>query len=283
MYCLPKTLPRLESNDPLGNAPISSATLHVPAASIEAYRMVSPWNKFGTIVGIQEIDIDPMETETEIAFDEAIGDETDLSGAVVENMYITLNQEGGDSYSEEEGCLVIANTVTKAQVETLMENGMDVQEVQENFNGIILEVPAGRGVISITAQTGDGRALSVKIGNKDAYQFVQAAQSNIFISYKVDTPQYVYIYGTDMATPSSRRHAQGTEGNVVKIYSVRWTPDDATGISTAAQGTGLATASQTFTLDGKATTTPQKQSSTYVKGINIIRYSDGTTRKVLVK
>ena len=217
-----------------------------------------------------------METETEIAFDDAIGDETDLSGTVVENMYITLNQEGGDGYSEEEGCLVIANTVTEAQVETLLENGMDVQEVQENFNGIILEVPAGAGIISITAQTGEGRALGVKIGNNKAHQFVQAAQGNIIIFYEVDTPQYVYIYCTDTTTPSSRRHAQGTEGNVVKIYSVKWTSDDATGITTTAQGIGLATASQTFTLDGKATATPQK-------GINIVRMSDGTTRKVLVK
>ncbi len=28
---------------------------------------------------------------------------------------------------------------------------------------------------------------------------------------------------------------------------------------------------------------PQNQRSTYVKGINIIRYSDGTTEKLLVK
>ena len=283
VYCLAEEIPKTFGRTTFNGVPVKSATLHVPAASIEAYRKHLAWNIFGTIVAIQEIDIDPMETETEIAFDDAIGDETDLSGAVVENMYITLNQEGGDIYSEEEGCLVIANTVTEAQVETLLENGMDAQEVQENFNGIILEVPAGRGVISVTAQTGDGRALSVKIGDNDAHQFVQTAQGNIFISYEVDTPQYVYIYGTDTATPSSRRHAQGTEGNVVKIYSVRWTPDDATSISTAAQGTGLTTVRQAFTLDGKATATPQKQGSTYVKGINIVRYSDGTTRKVLVK
>ena len=38
-----------------------------------------------------------------------------------------------------------------------------------------------------------------------------------------------------------------------------------------------------FALDGKKLCKPQNQRSTNVKGINIIRYSDGTSRKVLVK
>jgi len=35
------------------NTPISSATLHVPAGSVDAYKAREPWKNFGTIVAIQ--------------------------------------------------------------------------------------------------------------------------------------------------------------------------------------------------------------------------------------
>jgi len=35
--------------------PIASATLHVPAGSVDSYKAVSPWNEFGNIVAIEEI------------------------------------------------------------------------------------------------------------------------------------------------------------------------------------------------------------------------------------
>ena len=39
---------------------ISSATLHVPAASLEAYRTTAPWSGFGTIVALPSDDIEPV-------------------------------------------------------------------------------------------------------------------------------------------------------------------------------------------------------------------------------
>ena len=36
------------------NSPLSEATLHVPAASISAYKSTNPWRKFGTIVAIED-------------------------------------------------------------------------------------------------------------------------------------------------------------------------------------------------------------------------------------
>ena len=38
-----------------------------------------------------------------------------------------------------------------------------------------------------------------------------------------------------------------------------------------------------YDIHGRKLSTPQNQRSTYVKGINIIRYSDGTSKKVLLK
>lgn len=38
-------------------------TLHVPAASIEAYRSTEPWSQFGTIVALTDEDISPTGIE----------------------------------------------------------------------------------------------------------------------------------------------------------------------------------------------------------------------------
>ncbi|MBO7119695.1 MAG: leucine-rich repeat domain-containing protein [Bacteroidaceae bacterium] len=53
VYCYAENVPETASNT-FSYSPISSATLHVPAASLEAYRTTAPWSGFGTIVAIHE-------------------------------------------------------------------------------------------------------------------------------------------------------------------------------------------------------------------------------------
>jgi len=52
-YCYAKSVPTTAS-DAFDYSPVSSATLHVTAGSLEAYKAVSPWNGFGTIVPLEE-------------------------------------------------------------------------------------------------------------------------------------------------------------------------------------------------------------------------------------
>ncbi len=49
--CMAVNVPATNSNA-FKDSPIASATLHVPAASIEAYRTTAPWSEFGTIVPV---------------------------------------------------------------------------------------------------------------------------------------------------------------------------------------------------------------------------------------
>ena len=53
VYCYAENVPET-GIDVFKDCPIASATLHVPAGSIEAYKATSPWCEFGTIVGIPE-------------------------------------------------------------------------------------------------------------------------------------------------------------------------------------------------------------------------------------
>ena len=72
VYCLAEDIPTTTSYV-FENTKISSATLHVPAASLRKYQETAPWSGFGTIVGLTEDEIDAVEDvlaageDTEIA------------------------------------------------------------------------------------------------------------------------------------------------------------------------------------------------------------------------
>ncbi len=52
VYCYAEDVPSTGSYV-FNNAPISSATLHVPAGSVDAYKARAPWKNFGSIVAIE--------------------------------------------------------------------------------------------------------------------------------------------------------------------------------------------------------------------------------------
>ena len=56
VYCYADSVPKTANNWVFYNSPIASATLHVPAGSVEAYRTTSPWSGFGTIVALKADD-----------------------------------------------------------------------------------------------------------------------------------------------------------------------------------------------------------------------------------
>ena len=55
VYCCADNVPKTKSSV-FKNVPVASATLHVPAGSIDAYRTTSPWSGFGTIVALKADD-----------------------------------------------------------------------------------------------------------------------------------------------------------------------------------------------------------------------------------
>ena len=53
VYCYAENVPTTGTNA-FNNSPISSATLHVPAASLNSYQTTEPWSGFGQIVALPE-------------------------------------------------------------------------------------------------------------------------------------------------------------------------------------------------------------------------------------
>ena len=234
--------------------------------------------EFTYVAGILTIEeavkIVPMEEETEVVFDAIITEETDLKDVVIDNVYVTLDTDADDGYDTEEKCIVLASIVADEQLDAIKDKEVNDETVKENFNGLIFAVPAGKGIINITAKTKGNRALNVKIGDADSQTFVQPERGVVEIPYVSDKDTYVYVYGADVAASGKRRVASADINNGVLIYNIKWTTEELTDIDVVT--TEGNDSYQIFTVDGKSVETLQK-------GVNIIRFFDGTTKSVYVK
>ena len=221
----------------------------------------------------KEIEIAPMDEDTDIVFAESITEETDLANVVIDNVYVTLDVTGNDGYDAEAQCIVLGSVISDEQIAAVADKDVSDESVKENFNGLIFEVPAGSGTISIVAQTKGTHALCVKIGDGQAQTFVQSERGTVEIPYTVDKDTYVYIYGTNATAQVKHRISGSNIENGVLIYGIKWAQDESTGINDLTAKEGMF---HIYTLDGRPTKTLQK-------GVNIIRMSDGTVKKVWVK
>ena len=78
VYCLADSVPKTGSSV-FVNSPIASATLYVPAVSVEEYKSTKPWSDFGTIVGLTGDNIREINNE-QLTIDNKVIAIYDLNG-----------------------------------------------------------------------------------------------------------------------------------------------------------------------------------------------------------
>ncbi|MBR0064244.1 MAG: leucine-rich repeat protein, partial [Paludibacteraceae bacterium] len=225
--------------------PYEQATLYVPAGTLAAYRADEQWNRFQNIVEMTPEtkpasveDIAPI-AESGTASMADLPANTDLTNAVVGNLYLTCDTTNGDHYDATEQALVLNTVVDEVMIENVLANTGNMDVIRNNFSGIILTIPAGTGTLSLTIQTTGDREVAVLIEGSEAETFAKAAKGLINIPYEVTSNAYVFIYGvaTDeeeapAAAPSKfRARAKRTEAaeNSVSIYDIQWVVTSATG------------------------------------------------------
>lgn len=52
VYCLAEAVPATDDEDPFAESSVATATLHVPTASVDAYKSTAPWSSFKEVVAI---------------------------------------------------------------------------------------------------------------------------------------------------------------------------------------------------------------------------------------
>ncbi len=263
------------------NSNYSNATLYVPFGTKDKYLATDGWKNFTNIV---EMSIEPIEDNTVIEFDnkDYIVDNTpvDLNNTVINDMYISMDNKSDVNnpdgfYDSTDKCIVINKATSASAIETAVASDLGSSDFINNYTGIVIEVN-GKGSVTINAQTIGNNKLAVKIGSADAKTYTQATKGDVTINYDVTENTYVYIYAVDANNQqqSLSMDITDTSDNSVKVYSVTVTPD-ATAIETVTEATiPTAVFGKVYSIDGKQFSQPQK-------GLNILKMSDGTTRRVV--
>lgn len=186
----------------------NQATLYVPAGTKAKYMADAEWGRFKNIVEDKPVaveDAQPMTEDTSTSFAAAteLSEQTDLSAVVVDNLFITLSThnddaENNDVYDAEEQAIVLNSTVAnEAKIDFVESCDAATDAVMNNFNGILFEVPAGSGIVTVTFKTLGNRMLAVKVGNQPASTFKMATKDEIEIPYETQTDTHIYIYSVE--------------------------------------------------------------------------------------
>lgn len=236
--------------------------LTVPKGTTEAYRIIDGWKSFANIV--EMISLDPIESEITVNTANLSG--KDLSDNEVEGIYYNVGEDGFDTT---DGSIVIGQTTDMNQIVNAEPSSNDIKV---NFTGMIFKVTAGKGKITLNAKTIGNAQLVIQVGDSILAKASQAEKNNVTVNYDVTGDTYVYIYATFDGNVT--RSIRASSANEVRIYDLTVKPGENTGISYLHKN-NIAD-SIIYNIAG------QRQTSIN-KGIKIVRYNDGTVRKVISK
>lgn len=221
IYCFAKEVPNAE-NAFQDYAEMCDGVLHVPASALDQYKAATPWKYIKNIVAVAE-EIAPTEESSETIISDIVDETTNLSNAIIDNAYYNLNASNGDCYDSEEKALVINSTMTEEQMNQVQYTDVGDASLCKKFSGIIFQIPAGKGVVTVDAKTLGTHILMVQIGNNEATKVVKSERGMVDIPYDVSEATYVYLYASTDAGAAARFTRAPSSANSVLLYAYKVT------------------------------------------------------------
>lgn len=216
--------------------------LQVPNGSLAVYQADVTWaNAFRQIVSFDGAsDMETIAESTTVSVSQSVTEETDLSGTMVGGIYVTLDTEdSGDGYDATEGCFVINSLTTAEGITAASADDADDLTIKNQLQGLVFEVSAGKGKVTVDCQTLGSRVLYVKAGTQAPKKVVLATRGTMDVDYNVTESTRVFIYAandTPTASNADRRAVYANDGSV-KFFGLTITvDDDAEGISSVKAG-----------------------------------------------
>lgn len=252
--------------------------LKVPNGTLDAYLADPSWAV--TFYTIEQFDgassTEAVEETTAVTVSEKVTEDTDLSSTMLGNIFVTLDTEdSGDGYNATEGCLVINSTVSDEALAVVTADDADDLTVNNQFNGLIFEVPTGKGNIVIDCQTLGQNAIYVKIGSNEPKKVETDTKQTKTIPYDVVETTRIYVYAAKSETganaaPSraidakSHRAAYAND-DAVKIYGLNINVDENLSGISAPITTDRPTTDTWYTLDGRRLGSKPTMKGVYIR------------------
>lgn len=269
---------RGNTEDEAANKKAAVPLLKVPNGTLDAYLADLSWAV--TFYTIEQFDgassTEAVEETTAVTVSEKVTEDTDLSSTMLGNIFVTLDTEdSGDGYNATEGCLVINSTVSDEALAVVTADDADDLTVNNQFNGLIFEVPTGKGNIVIDCQTLGQNAIYVKIGSNEPKKVETSTKQTKTIPYDVVETTRIYVYAAKSETganaaPSraidtkSHRAAYAND-DAVKIYGLNINVDENLSGISAPITTDRPTTDIWYTLDGRRLGSKPTMKGVYIR------------------
>lgn len=261
---------RGNTEDEAANKKAAVPLLKVPNGTLDAYLADPSWAV--TFYTIEQFDgassTEAVEETTSVTVSNEVTEDTDLSSTMLGNIFVTLDTEdSGDGYNVSEGCLVINSTVSDEQLAAATADDADDLTVKNHFNGLIFEVPAGKGSVIIDCQTLGQQAVYVKIGSSDARQLNAANRQQLSIPYDVAETTRIYVYAAKGSAPVASQSARAAypNDNAVKLYGLTINVDENLSGISAPVTTDRPTTDTWYTLDGRRLVSKPTMTGVYIR------------------
>lgn len=258
---------------------MGTPTIKVPAAYLEVYRTDPNWSCNGRnlIVPIEAISAPTENTIT--SFGSCVDADTDLADTVIGNVYVTLGEE--DGYDETDGAIVLNSIMEEDYVEAVGGMAPGESDIANRFNGLVVQVPAGQGTLTVNCVTSGGKFIAVKFGTGEPHYYSMNSKGDITVEYDVAENTYVYIYACEGDASEYKVHRAPSSAPVsdscVKIYAIGIYPDPSGIEGIAADGNAQSPIQEYYRIDGSRVDNPTSP------GIYIGHRADGTSVKILIK
>lgn len=231
--------------------------LKVPNGALAAYQGDGAWSAL--FQKIEQFDgassTEAVNETTTVSVSNTVTDKTDLTSTMLGSIYVTLDTEdSGDGYNASEGCIIINSTTNDEGLAAATADGADDLTVKNLFNGLIFEVPAGKGSVVVDCQTLGQNVIFVKIGSGEPKQVEAATKQQVTVPYEVSEITRIYVYAdksknnaarqqilddvdVDVAAVKARRANAYANDDAVKIYGLTINVDkDPSGITALKAG-----------------------------------------------
>jgi hypothetical protein len=260
---------------PVGCFYLSSRTVakvRVPAENFEDYKTSPNWQPVADVIEpIEEISAASGSSTTVFATS-GLQESSDLSDTVLGNIYFTLSDN--DAYRADDGSITVVSTMDADKMNDIGGMVPRFSDLSYRYTGLVLTVGAGECNVSLDCETAGSRCIGVKIGTGATVTYTQSDRGTITVNYNVTEPTCIYICGMEQSTvQTTTQHgisAAAENDGCVKIYAL--STQYATDISAIHTIEG-ATVVNYYDLSGKRIAMPKK-------GANIVKYPDGTVKKI---
>lgn len=210
VIAMPTEVPVTEDGNPFDNKYYSNNNQHwqlvVPEQALKKYRSADGWKNFGTFTANAPLSLSDTSQAFTADFSNSESYPDFLKGIVVNHVY--------------HSCDFISSPGMLQQMDEALMEGIEGKRIENHdlydlgFRGLIMELPAGRGVVEITLREGSTGEVRLKTEHTPSVKIENQKEKQCF-DYDVEQPTYLYIYGTE-GCPSVRQISIVPEASAIQ-------------------------------------------------------------------